>query len=293
MLYAGYVMARILCAILPLRLSYWIAERVGDLWYLLSPPRRANLKWNLRHVPAVADSGADIDRICRRAFRNFARVVTEFLYLPRIRSENLGTFVDLESFGRLRDRLGESNAILVTAHIGNWELAAVVCAMLGTELWVVVYDHPEKRIARLFRRRRQAKGLKVMSVREAARAMPLALKQGSVGVVGDRDFSRQGMNTTFFGLEVTLPFAYANLAVSMKVPVITGFCVRHEDGKYHLRLEDVVYSPGRDSITGEQIVTRCVQTFEKCVEKYPEQWYFFDRMGKETEPSAQPNPRLT
>jgi KDO2-lipid IV(A) lauroyltransferase len=282
MLYVGYLIARVVAAVLPIRLSYWIAERVGDLWYLLSPARRGNLTRNLSQVPTLAGQSGAIDAICRRAFRNFARVVTEFLYLPRISRDNLGRFVNLDSFSPLRDLLAQSNALLVTAHIGSWELAAVVCAMLGADLWVVVYDHPDRRVARMFRRRREAKGLKVMSVREAARAMPLALKHASVGVVGDRDFSRQGMKTEFFGLQVTVPFAYANLAVSAGVPVVVGFCVRLNDGRYHLVGQEVVWRPGDGAVTSEEIVARCIRAFEKCVEKYPDQWYFFDKMGSES-----------
>jgi KDO2-lipid IV(A) lauroyltransferase len=213
--------------------------------------------------------------------RNFARVVTEFLYFPRLDIGNLGDLVDLESFAALKQKMARRPAILVTAHLGNWELAAVTIAMLGIDLHVVVYDHPDRRVAGLFRRHREAKGLKVMSVRGAVRSITGVLQEASVGIVGDRAYSGQGTEARFLGAEISVPSAYAGLAVSMKVPVIAGFCLRDGTGRYRLALEETVYDPDLDRKTPEEIVEACLRIFEKGVEKHPEQWYFFERVDRQ------------
>jgi KDO2-lipid IV(A) lauroyltransferase len=279
-LYFGYMLARIIARVMPLVISYWIAERAADIWYLLSSRTRANVAYNLSLVPGAPRSDSERAHLTRRILRNFARVVTEFLYLPRFDESNLDKLVDLESFRDLRQSMEDRPAILITSHLGNWELAAVTLAMLGVNLSVIVFDHPDPRVARLFRKRREAKGLKVMSVKEAVRQIAGALRNTSVGIVGDRDYSGQGREARFLGVKMRVPFAYAGLAVAMERPVVVGFCVRQEDGRYALRLHETVYDPPDDGKTEEEIVEGCLGIFEKGVEKYTGQWYFFERVDR-------------
>ena len=263
---------------MPLAVCYWIAERAAYVWYAVSPRIRANVAYNLSLVPGAPHEGRRKAGLTRRMLRNFARVVTEFLFLPRLDSKRLGSMVDLESFRGLTRTLAGRHGILVTGHLGNWELAAVVTVALGIDLHLVVYDHPNHRVARLFRDIRRAKGLEMMSVRGAAREIVGALRRASVGIVGDRDYSGGGKEAHFLGTEVRVPFAYAGLAVSMGVPVIVGFCVKRPDGKYGLVFQETVYDPERLARTPDEIVEACLRLFEKGVEKYTEQWYFFERV---------------
>jgi lauroyl/myristoyl acyltransferase len=260
LLYLGYLLARLAARTMPLQACYWIAERAADVWYVASPRTRANVAYNLSLVPGAPPGGRPRARLIRRMLRNFARVVAEFLYLPRIDTAGLGSLVDLDSFRGLTETLAGRRAILVTSHLGNWELAAAVTAMLGIDLHLVVYDHPDSRVARVFRERREAKGLKVMSVKGAAREIIGALRKASVGIVGDRDYSGGGKEARLLGVSV-------------------GMCVRQPDGRYGLVFRETVYDPGSDTKTADEIVQACLRIFEKGVEKYTEQWYFFERVG--------------
>jgi len=265
--------------LLPIKVSYWIADRVADLWYAASPGTVQNLRYNLSKVPGVPASGIALGRLSRKIMRNFARMVTEFMYFPKLNLENISGLVDIESFQKLIPAVGDDSVIFITGHIGNWELGAAMASMLGLDLHVVVYDHPDRRVARLFRERREGKGLRVMSVREAARGVPKALSTSSVGIVGDRDFTGQGMQATYFGTEVIVPGAYAGLALARKKRIIPGFCMMQADGRYRLILQDPPAIVVEEGTGPEEIVGACLKIFEKSVEKYPGQWYFFDRLG--------------
>jgi len=279
-LHFGYLVARLIVRVVPLGVACWIGERVGEIWYARSSRVRDCLDHNLSLVPGVGGDPSLRPRIARRIVRNFAKVVTEFIYLPRMSPRDLGRFVDLESLGRARNLLAGKPALLVTAHLGNWEIGAAAMAMMGAELQIVVYDHPDTRIAMLFRKRREAKGLKIMSVKSAARNLAAVLETSSVGIAGDRDFTGRGTPARFFGIETKVPSAYAGLAVKKGVRVIPAFCVRHRDGKYHIEWEDPIVAPQDGAAQATAIVARCMAIFEKYIEKYPEQWYLFERLGK-------------
>jgi KDO2-lipid IV(A) lauroyltransferase len=261
---------------MPLRVSYVLADLVGEIWYLVSPRLRGVLRHNLSLVAELAPDG-----LARRISRNFGRVVAEFLYSPRINPENLSVFFDLESFEPLRKYAAPPGAVFATAHLGNWEFAGAVLAMLGIDLTVIVYDDPDPRVARLFRERRQAKGMKVVPVKATARELTSAVRGNSLGVVADRDFSSQGMVTTFFGARARMPFAYAGFAVSRGMPVVFGICVKLDDGKYHLIVEEPMYGDREDPQNSRKIAEQCIRKIENYVEKYPEQWYLFEKIGGE------------
>ena len=273
-------MARAVAAVLPLNWSYWVAERIGDIWYASSRHLRGNLAHNLTLLPTAGGTRAQRSRLARRIVRNFAGVVAEFLYLPRIDVKHLDRIVDLESFMKLKQEMAGRPAILLTAHLGNWELAAAAGAMLGIRLYVIALDHADPRIAAIFRSRREARGLTVMSVKSAAKDLALVLEAASVGIAGDRDFTGQGMPVDFFGVPTKVPSAYAGLAASRGIPVIPAFCVRGQDGKYHLESESAIVATADDRDGAADIVRRSIRIFEKHIEKYPEQWYRFDRIGE-------------
>ena len=208
LLHFGYLVARLACAALPLDVSYRLAERVADVWYVLGRRARRNLAHNLALVPGVKGNPARIRRTSRAVMRNFARMVTEFLYMPKLKGRRLERLVDLKSFAKLRSLPDNTGVILVTAHLGNWELGAAMARMTGIDLHVVVYDHPDERIASLFRRRREAMGLKVMSVKDAARRMRSLAGHASVGevTVPSRRGTGYSQSLTAFS---TLPYCSA------------------------------------------------------------------------------------
>jgi KDO2-lipid IV(A) lauroyltransferase len=278
-LYLGYLAARLATALLPRRAAYLVASWVAGVWWLLSPAVRRNLDRNLALIPALRDSARLRTTVARRTVRNFALAVTDFLRLPRLNTGNLHEVIAVEEFREMKHLLAGSPAILVTAHLGSWEMAAAGAALIGIDLSVIVRDDPDRRVAAIFRRRREAKGLKVMSVRGAARSMPAVIGNSSVALAGDRDFTGQGVPASFLGATTTVPQAYAALAASRGIPVIPVFCIRLGDGLYHLFHEPpLTPRPGNED--GMAIVEHVLKASEKYVEKYPEQWYRFDSLAK-------------
>jgi KDO2-lipid IV(A) lauroyltransferase len=266
---------------MPLGLCYLVADAAGEIWYLLHRRLREALDFNLSRLRGLETDAVARRRLARRNVRSFARVVTEFLYMPRLKGEEIDRLVDVESFRDLRNQL-DRRAVFVSGHVGNWEAGAAVAASIGIDLYVVVFQHPDPRIARIFTRRREARGLKVVSVREAARGMRAALADRAVGIVGDRDFSHRGARAHLFGVPTSVPSGYAALAIQERVPVIPAFCLKGADGRYRLDLHRPIYDPAEDPggrTEPESVVSRFIRIYEKVVENSPEQWYLFEKLG--------------
>jgi lauroyl/myristoyl acyltransferase len=55
--------------------------------------------------------------------------------------------------------------------------------------------------------------------------------------------------------------------------------MKQPDGRYRLILEDPPAIKVEEGDGPGEIVGKCLRIFEKSVEKYPGQWYFFERLG--------------
>jgi KDO2-lipid IV(A) lauroyltransferase len=253
-----------------------LAERVADLWYAGSPRLRSALDRNLALVPRLAASPGARRAVAQKSVRNFARVVTEFLCLARMDSADLERLVEMDPFRDLARSLESRPAVLVTAHLGNWELGAAALAAAGIKLQVVVYDHPDLRVAALFREIRRARGLEMLSVAAAASRLGEMVSRVNVGIAGDRDFTGRGTKAAFFGAATRVPSAYASLALQSGTPVIVGFCLRGDDGRYHLVTGPRPAAEGLGASDGPAMIREYLALLEKSVDKHPEQWYRFD-----------------
>jgi lauroyl/myristoyl acyltransferase len=282
--YFGFLIARAIARVMPLKVSFFFADLAGEIWYLASPRLRGVLAHNLSLTQAGGKQSAG--PLARRICRNFGRVVAEFLYSPRVTPENIGDLVDLETFDVLRKYAEPPGAVFATAHVGSWEFAAAILPMMGIKLTVIVYDDPDPRVASLFRQRREARGVGVIPVKATSRELLSAVREGSLGVVADRDFSGQGMTTEFFGRAAKMPVAYAGLAVARGMPVVFGVCVKEPDGKYHLKVDEPLRGDREDPASARRIATECITRIENYVEKYPEQWYLFEKIGGEPNSNA-------
>ena len=97
-------------------------------------------------------------------------------------------------------------AIILTAHIGNWELGGVGMALSGYQIGAVALPHRHKSVDNFFNLQRQEKGLIVMPLGRAARGcLKLLQKNNIVALVGDRVFNVSGVQTDFFGRPTRLP----------------------------------------------------------------------------------------
>ena len=276
-MYIAYLIALLLKELLPFRISKWIARRVADLWYVVFAERRRAVVANLSLLGDC--DRKKIKRLSKKLMRNFSEVVTEFLYMDKMSIDNLRELVDFDSIAPIVREISRTPSILITGHIGNWELAAGLLSRLGANLWVVVFEHPDKKIAKIFRSKREKMGLKVISTQEAGKRLREIARNSSVGIVADRDYSGLGMEARIFSQTVAMPSGYATLATSEGIAVYCGFLVKCGDAKYRLLDLEKIYDPC-ESTKPAEIVQRFASKLERIIAVYPEQWYLFERIAE-------------
>jgi Kdo2-lipid IVA lauroyltransferase/acyltransferase len=237
-------------------------------------------------------------RVLKGAYQSLATTVIEgglLLELSRAGPRNelppVFSHEGFENFERARQK--GKGTLVVTAHIGNWELIGVVYALLGIKLHIVARDIKNPRLNRLWIDLRQSSGLEQISAKRrqgGLKQMLMALKKNeTVAIVLDQNMSAdKGVFVEFFGKPACTLDLVAVLAKRTGAAVVPAFTFRKPDGTHHavihppLEWEDVGNGESHaDVVHNTQRYTRLI---EAAVREHPDQWLWLHRRWK-----VQPN----
>ena len=276
--YAGWRISQWAVQHVPLPVAYRCAERLADVQWNASAADRRAVQANLAMVlgtPIPERSPA-----VREVFRNFARYFVEFFSIHRMPPPSLGVEgYDHVNAAHQRRR----GVILVTAHFGNWEVAAVLVRRMGFPLSAVALLHPDARTNRLFDDQRRRCGIDVISLGpEAMRRSLRCLRAGHLlGLLGDQQFTPHGHSVTLCGRTVTLPSGPALLSLRSSAPMVPTFLIREGPWKFRLCFEPPVWpeARGHGPSAGQRLTQAYASVLERYVRRFPSQWLLFQPLA--------------
>jgi len=290
MRYWFYRFLAFLVRIMPLQFAYWFWLRLCDAMYFFNTNGREAVRDNIRTIfesQGIQPSHHVIEGCSRKTFQNFGKYLADFVRFRKLTPEGLRKYVSIQGMEHLEAiRDSKRGAIMLTAHYGNWELGGAFIAATGIPINVVVRPVPNPDLERIFQFFREQRGMKVIPLENAGIATIKALKRGeAVALVGDRDFSGNGITRKFFGRETSLPRGAAWFAHRLDVPLYLGFATRTPDDSFILRLHPPIEP--KDYPSEEAIQDKIVTMMEETIARDPTQWFIFDPFWpKKTEPSV-------
>jgi KDO2-lipid IV(A) lauroyltransferase len=263
----------------------WLALRIAGFlaraaFPLLKGQRRV-VADNLRRVLGRELNAREENRLVRRVLRNLAIVSADLLRAPLLaRGERFRQLVRHRRSPGLDATLRQGKAaILVTAHVGNWDLAGVFLAYEGYPA-VAVFERITRGMSEAFNRFRGLSGMGLIGLDERSR-MDAALRAGRLFVLlGDRDLKGTGKVLPWFTGRRTFPRGAAAFSLRYKVPIVIGYFVL-VPGDKHARYVGIiepplVFKPGGDSERDVADLTALiVKELERVVAQYPDQWFVF------------------
>ena len=276
---------------LPRRLALQTGAAGGRLIWALDGRHRRLVKEQLRM--AFPDWPVEkIHHTSWQCYENFGRSVAEFARLGRADRATILGWVTVEGREHLDRALAQKRGVLfLTAHLGNWELMAVVCTLLGYRLFPLARPLDNPWLNRLVDGIRSRHGNRVISKKadSAPRDLVQALRDGNcVGILLDQNMATyDGVFVNFFGRPACTAKGLALIARRTGAPVVPAFIVREADGRHHIRiLPPVEFSQGPD--VHEDVITntaRCTAVIERMVRQYPDQWLWMHRRWKTRPPT--------
>ncbi|MGA9477654.1 MAG: hypothetical protein WBV21_07730, partial [Desulfobacterales bacterium] len=105
---------------------------LGELWFAVDKRHRRMALDNLTRAFGGEKSGREIRQIAKQVFRNIVRVVYEVGWSLHLHPKDLDAFFSVKGIANLRAAIRKGKgALILTGHVGIWELMPVVAAMTG------------------------------------------------------------------------------------------------------------------------------------------------------------------
>jgi Kdo2-lipid IVA lauroyltransferase/acyltransferase len=274
-----------LLGMLPRRAARAVGAGVGGAAYvLMGRLRRTGLR-NLE-VAFPEETEAERDRILRRLYRNLGWLLGEFCQMPKYTRENTRGFLRYEGLQHyLAARERGKGVLIVTGHLGAWELSSYYHSLMGYPMGIVIRRLDNAKVDRLVNEIRCLHGNKVLHKDDFARGLLGAMRHGeTVGILMDTNMTPpQGVFVPFFGRPACTASGLARVALKTGAAVLPGFMVWEEaEQKYVLRFgeEIPVIATGDDEADALANTARFTAVIEEFVRRYPDQWLWVHRRWK-------------
>lgn len=278
-LYGLYRIGSFISLTLPLKVSYFLAYLVACICHRIYGDSREAVYSNLKVVMGDSCDDKKLRSMTKKVFVNFAKYLVDFFRFSIMDGEYIKKFVKVEGLSNVDDALLKGKGvILLSAHIGNWELGGLVMGALRPPVSAVVLTHKNKEINDFFTRQRLMANFKPIEIGITLRACFSVLKNnGLLALLGDRDFSKSGMYTNFFGKPALIPKGPAVFSCRLGSIIIPTFMIREPDDTFRLIMEKPIYPvmQGDEEKSVKKLMEEYSAVIESYVRRYPDQWYMF------------------
>ncbi len=287
--YAMYLAIRLFVLViqtLPLRVGYVLADALARLAYHVDRRHRHVALENLRIAFPGEYTEAGYDRVVRGVYRHFCRMVIEIIHLPRcMHWNNWRHHLELRDGQRMVGSLLSGRPLMiVTGHLGNWELAGYALGLLGFTTYAVARPLDNPFLDRYLREFRESTGQKLLAKHGDFEQMQAILDAGGViATLADQDAGQRGLFVEFFNRPASTHKAIALLALEHRVPIVVTGTPRVGKGlQYQVEVEDVIlpeeYECQSDAVRA--MTQRFTSALERLVRRHPEQYFWLHRRWK-------------
>jgi KDO2-lipid IV(A) lauroyltransferase len=184
-------------------------------------------------------------------------------------------------------------ALVLTAHLGNWEYLAAAPCLTGYPGAIVIRPLDSPALDRLAEDARRKTGIALIDKRGALRPVLQALRRGGmVGILLDQNATRrEGVFVPFFGRLASTSRSLALLALRTETPIVPMFIRREGAGRHRVTIEPPVAPPPAtlDLETAVvELTARCTDRIEAAIRRTPEQWLWTHDRWRTRPPAGVP-----
>ena len=261
------------------------AAHLGRWFYRCDGRHRQRTLAHLRSAfPAMSE--ARIEQLAVRSFEHFVQLLVEISHTPRLihddswhrrlRLANLSGAIELFNAGK--------PAIMITGHLGNWELLGYLLAVLGLRLDAIARPLDNRLISDWVYGIRERRGMRIITKWGATDRMLGVLDSGGMlGFIADQNAGDKGLFVPFFGRLASTYKSIGLLAMDRNVPIVCGYARRSGARfEYELGVTDIIapddWQRRRDPLY--YITARYMRAIELTIRAAPDQYLWMHRRWK-------------
>lgn len=287
--YAVYLMVRVMvCFVqaLPFAAAQSFAAGLAWLAYRVDRRHREVAMDNLRHAFPGRWNDRELNEQVRQVYRHFCNLLVEIVNLPRrMHVGNWQRYIELgDEAVTVRAHLSGRPLLIVTGHVGNWEMAGYAIGLLGFRTYAVARPLDNPYLDDYLRRFRESTGQRVLAKHGDFDEMQSLLERGgTLATLGDQDAGQRGLFVDFFGRPASTHKAIALLSLEHRVPLlVVGTLKVGEPMRYRVQVADLIlpeeYDGQRDAV--KAITQRFTSALERLVRMAPSQYFWLHRRWK-------------
>ena len=232
------------------------------------------------------------ETILRSEYRNLGFLLAEFCKMPGYTAATASRFIryeGLENYLRARER--GKGVLVLTGHLGAWELSSFYHSLMGMPMGMVIRRLDNPLVDEFVNRIRCLHGNRVIHKDDFARGLIASMRAGeTVGILMDTNMTPpQGVFVPFFGVPACTASGMARIAEKTGAAVLPGFLLwEQREQKYVLHFGEeleIVHTEDaeQDVLTNTATFTAAI---ERYIRQYPDQWLWMHRRWK-TRPAGE------
>ncbi|WP_129019870.1 LpxL/LpxP family acyltransferase [Edaphocola flava] len=275
----GYKIFIFLLRIGGLKPAYALLYIVG--WYYIFFVPAATLPLKYLYQERLGMDSRTARKLIRKNIIRFGQTILDKIYLFSTRKNPFT--ITREGERNLNDMVDAGKGgIIVSAHLGNYELAGQLLERLETVINIVMYDGEDTQIKQYLDKVADKKTFNIIFIKEDMShiyEMSAALSRNEL-ICLHADRYMPGTRTIkhdFLGKEALFPLGPFILASKLRAPVSIVFTLKLTDLHYHFTATVPQVYEGRGMQGAERMLEDYVAALEEKVKQYPDQWFnYFD-----------------
>lgn len=280
--WGGIQVLKGLGAVLPLSLLRSLGALLGGIARHVSSRDMKRARQHLK-IAFPEMNARDRERLLAVTMRHLGRTAAESLWLLGASSDEVDQLCDIQGQEHLFKALENGRgAVLITGHLGNWELLNAKLGTAGIPMTIAVREVYDPRVDQLATRLRSRFGAEVVQRGHGAGSKLFgALQRNRVnGLLIDQDIRNiPGIHVPFFGKPALTPIGPAQLALKADCPIVPAFAHRRKDGTHLAEVFPALPAPS-SSQSQEQIrelTSLATAAIETQIRRHPAQWVWMHR----------------
>ncbi len=283
--FAGWIFFTKVVHIIGVKRIPILAKILAKIFFYFIPIRKNTVISNLTKA-FPEKSKREIKKIAYNNFVSMGITFMEIMAFQQMDEEQVLSLSDINNLELAQRKVNTGKgSILLTAHVGNWELGALTMGLaLNKRINVLVKKQRNRLVADWMSEIRERFNNKEIPLGASIRELYKTLISGGVvGIVGDqRGKKEDGIVVQFFNQPTVTFQGFAALAIKNRVPIVVVLNIRRPSGKYIFDIEEINYENLPESLP-DQIVElnqRYMTILENKIREAPEQWLWMHNIWK-------------
>ena len=269
---------------LPRSVGIWLGKVIGRLLYILDRKHRDIATDNLSRAFGWLPQSRQVQRIVQQVFNNLGTMLFEIAWANQLDPQDHKRYFRItgrEHYQRAADK--GRGVLLLTAHMGNWELFSIIAYMAAIPANVVYRPLDSRVFDEIIKQMRCRYGAELIPNKYAFYHIAKTLKnKACVAMLMDQNVDYyNGVYVDFFGRRACTNRGMAYMAMRTGAPVVPVFMLREEGGFRAKMFPEIPLIRTGDRHKDIELNTaKYNQTIETIIRQYPDQWFWVHQRWK-------------